>query len=226
MSVSVAAALIILAAAGIGVYSVVHRPDVKPFQNFTMTQITNSGKAVLAAISPDGRFVLSVLDDNGLQSLWLRNIPTGSDTQVIPPLAAHYESVRFSPDGNQMYFRKALTETEDASDLYRLPMLGGTPQKIVHDVDSDITFSPDGLRIAYIRQNKPEVGKYQLLTNALDGNDEKTLQVLPLTNTPFDLAWDPDGKQIAWQPVAGLRCSTLAVENPSSFCPQRKKLSD
>src|SRR5271168_4389544 len=58
-SVSVAATLIILAAAGIGVYSVVRRPDIKPFQNFTMTQITNSGKAVLAAISPDGRFVLS-----------------------------------------------------------------------------------------------------------------------------------------------------------------------
>jgi eukaryotic-like serine/threonine-protein kinase len=204
MSAAVAAALIILAAAGIGVYSVVHRPTAKPFQNFIMTRITNSDKAVLAAISPDGRFVLSVLDDNGPQSLWLRNIPTGSDTQVIPPSDAHYQSVRFSPDGNQMYFRKAIVETGDASDLYRLPMLGGTAQKIVHDIDSDITFSPDGLRIAYIRQNKPEAGKYQLLTNTLDGNDEKTLQVLPLTNTPFDLAWDPHGNRIAMATDGGI----------------------
>jgi Tol biopolymer transport system component len=204
MNAAVAAALIILAAAGIGVYSVVHRPGVKPFQNFIMTRITNSDKAVLAAISPDGRFVLSVLDDNGLQSLWLRNIPTGSDTQVIPPSDAHYQSVRFSPDGNQMYFRKAIVETGDASDLYRLPMLGGTAQKIVHDVDSDITFSPDELRIAYLRQNQPEVGKYQLLTNTLDGNDEKTLQVGPVTNTPFDLAWDPNGNRIAMATGGGI----------------------
>jgi eukaryotic-like serine/threonine-protein kinase len=196
MSAVVAAALTILAAAGIGVHSLLHTPTAKPFQNFIMTRITNSDKAVLAAISPDGRFVLSVLDDNGLQSLWLRNIPTGSDTQVIPPSDAHYQSVRFSPDGNQMYFRKAIVETGNVSDLFRLPMLGGTAQKIVHDVDSDITFSADGLRIAYIRI-KPEVGKYQLLTNTLDGNDEKTLQIGPVTNTPLDLAWDPNGNRIA-----------------------------
>jgi len=197
IGVVVAATLIILAAAGIGVYSVVHRPLTKPFQNFTMTRITNSGKAALAAISPDGRFVLSVRDDNGPQSLWLRNVPTGSDTQVVPPSDSQYQSVRFSPDGNQMYFRKAIVETGDVSELYRLPMLGGTAQKIVYDIDSDITFSPDGLRIAYIRQNKPEVGKYQLLTNTLDGNDEKVLQVGPLTNLPSDLAWDPNGNRIA-----------------------------
>jgi hypothetical protein len=29
----------------------------------------------------------------------------------------------------------------------------------MRDIDSDITFSPDTLRIAYIRQNDPEVGK-------------------------------------------------------------------
>jgi eukaryotic-like serine/threonine-protein kinase len=224
MGVAVAAALIILAAAGIGVYSVVHRPLVKPFQNFTMTQITNSGKAVLAAISPDGRFVLSVHDDNGLQSLWLRNIPTGSDTQVIPPSDAHYQNVRFSPDGNQMYFRKALTETQDSFELYRLPMLGGTPQKIVYDIDSDITFSPDGLRIAYIRQNKPEFGKYQLLTNALDGNDEKTLQVGPETNAPFDLAWDPNGNRIAMAIGGGIDMFDTSSGKDQPFLPPEKEV--
>jgi len=194
MGAVVAAALLILAAASIGVYSVVHRPPAKPFQNFTMTQITDSGEAMLAAISPDGRFVLSVLNDNGLQSLWLRNIPTGSDTQVVPPSDAHYQSVRFSPDGNQLYFRKSVVETHNVSELYRLPMLGGTPQKIIYDIDSDITFSPDGLRIAYIRGNQP-VGKNSLLSASLEGNDEKTLQIG--RDAPFDLAWDPNGNRIA-----------------------------
>lgn len=78
--------LTLLGAAGFGVYSVLHRPAAAPFQKFSITQVTNTGKAARAAISPDGKYVLSVMDDNGLQSLWLRNVPTGSDTQVIPSL--------------------------------------------------------------------------------------------------------------------------------------------
>jgi hypothetical protein len=80
------AVLTLLGAAGFGVYSVLHRPAAAPFQKFSITQVTNTGKAARAAISPDGKYVLSVMDDNGLQSLWLRNVPTGSDTQVIPSL--------------------------------------------------------------------------------------------------------------------------------------------
>ena len=207
----VVAGLMILAAAGIGVYSVVRDPVTKPFQNFTMTRITNSGKAALAAISPDGRFVLSVHDDNGPQSLWLRNIPTGSDTQVISPSDSHYQSVRFSPDGNQIYFRKSIVETDNISELYRVPMLGGTPQKIVYNIDSDIALSPDGLRIAYARQGKPELNKYQLLTNASDGNDEKTLQVGAVTSAPSNLAWILTAPSLPWRQVAELPCSTLTA---------------
>jgi hypothetical protein len=44
--------------------------------------------------------------DNGLESLLLRNLPTDSETQIIPASASHYESLAFSPDGNYIYFRK------------------------------------------------------------------------------------------------------------------------
>ena len=47
-------ALILLGAAGLGVYSLLHRPTPMPFQKFTITQVTNTGKAAQAAISPDG----------------------------------------------------------------------------------------------------------------------------------------------------------------------------
>jgi len=36
--------------------------------------------------------------------------------------------------------------------LYRAPMLGGTPQVLIRDVDSPVTFSPDGQRFAYLRE--------------------------------------------------------------------------
>ena len=39
-------------------------------------------KAARAAMSPDGKYVLSVIDDNGAESLWLRNVATGTDECV------------------------------------------------------------------------------------------------------------------------------------------------
>jgi serine/threonine protein kinase len=189
--------LILVAAAGYGVYSMLHHSSVAPFQNFTVTQITNSGKAELAAISPDGKYILSTLNDNGMRSLWLRNVPTASDTQVIPPEPSVYRSLAFSLDGNYIYFRKAQNATNSDYNLYRAPVLGGTPQVVVRDIDSDIAFSPDGKRVAYMRANDPEIGKYRLLTADVSGGDEKVLQIAPLQPTgPGYMAWSPDGQEL------------------------------
>jgi eukaryotic-like serine/threonine-protein kinase len=192
--------LVLLAAGGFGVYSLLSRSGPTPFQSFTITQITNTGKAQQAAISPDGKYVLNVQNDNGLQSLWLRNIPTGSDTQIVPPAAAVYRSLTFSPDGNYVYFRQAGISTQSEWDLYRTPVLGGTPQLITRDVDSGIAFSPDGHRIAYARANDPEVGKYRLLTANSDGSDETILQIAVngAGALPRNMTWSPDGKLITY----------------------------
>ncbi|MGA8199439.1 MAG: protein kinase, partial [Candidatus Sulfotelmatobacter sp.] len=192
--------LVLLAAGGFGVYSLLSRSGPTPFQNFTITQITNTGKALQAAISPDGKYVLNVQNDNGLQSLWLRNVPTGSDTQIVPPAAAVYRSLIFSPDGNYVYFRKAGIGTQSEWDLYRTPVLGGTPQLILRDLDTGIAFSPDGHRIAYARANDPEVGKYRLLTANSDGSDETILQIAAngAGDLPRSMAWSPDGKKITY----------------------------
>jgi serine/threonine protein kinase len=188
--------LALLAAAGFGVYSVLHRSAPVPFQNFTITQVTNSNRAIVAAISPDGKYVLTVMNDQGLNSLWLRNVATGSDTQVVPP-SASIRNVAFSPDGNYIYFRKAENAIASDFNIYRTPVLGGTPKAVVHDVDTQFTFSPDGRRMAYQRANNPETGKYRLLSANLDGSDEKALYVLPLKGMARWLTWSPDGKTIA-----------------------------
>ncbi len=188
-------ALPLLAAAGFGIYSLLTRTGPAPFQNFTMTQVTNTGKAEEAAISPDGKYILNVQNDSGLRSLWLRNVPTGSDTQIVPPASATYKSLAFSPDGNYIYFLKGSSEW----DVYRTPVLGGEPQDIVRDADTGVTFSPDGRRMAYVRFNDPDVGKFRLISANLDGSDETILLNAPITLDlwPWFVAWSPDGRRIA-----------------------------
>jgi serine/threonine protein kinase/Tol biopolymer transport system component len=183
--------------AAYGVYSLVHRAAPVPFQNFSITQVTKSGKAVSAAISPDGKYIFSVVSDKGQRSLWLRHLPTDSDTQIVPPSDAYYWGPIFAPDGNYVYFLKRESAAADESDLYRAPILGGTPQLTVHEADNPITFSPDGKRIAYVRTGHPEPGKFSLLTAQFDGSDEKLSVAGPIAEEPFGLAWTRDGKAIA-----------------------------
>jgi eukaryotic-like serine/threonine-protein kinase len=191
----VIAALFVLGAGGFGVYYLLHRPTA-PFQNFTITQVTNLGNVTWAAISPDAKFVVSLNDDNGAQSLWLHNVPTTSDTQFMRPTSSSYGTPEFSPDGDYIYYRK---EGDSGFDLYRTPVLGGSPQKLVHDIDTEVTFSPDRRHLAYFRYNNPETGKYRLLTATLEGNDEKVLQIGPAADQVLHPVWSPSGSQIAYR---------------------------
>ena len=189
--------LVLIAAAGYGLYSFLSDKAHRPFENFIITQVTNNGKTIAAAISPDAKYLLSVLDDNGKQSLWLRHVPTNSDTQVIAPADAVYQSLAFSPNGDYIYFLRASDKLGRGSDLLRAPVLGGAPQVIVRNVDSRITFSPDGQRFGFVRGMSPDLGKFRLLTANGDGTSELTFADGPMSALPIAVAWSPDGKQIA-----------------------------
>ena len=167
---------LLLVGTGYAVYSLLRgKAAAIPFRSFTITKVTDNGKSIQAAISPDGKYILSVVADAGKQSLWLRHVETNSDTQVVTPEATRYSRLAFSPDASYLDFRRPAGTLEDVHDFYRAPVLGGTPKVIAHDVDTNITFSPDGKRIAYARANDPEVGKFQLLTANPDGSDEKMI---------------------------------------------------
>ncbi len=225
LTAGVVIALIVLAAAGYGVYSMLGGgKKAIPFQNYTITQITDNGKSLLAAISPDGKYILSVVNDAGKASVWLRHVPTNSDTQIIAPAEAVYDDFEFSPDANYFHFRKARTSSQDVHDLYRAPALGGTPQIIVRDIDSNATFSPDGKQIAYERANDPEVGKISISRGQCGWHQRKNArqrprQLLPSSSSPGRrMASASPWRMATWYPAQSI-CSMLLPERWKSSQP-------
>jgi serine/threonine protein kinase/Tol biopolymer transport system component len=191
--------VVILLAAGYGVYSLMARKHARAFENFSVSKVTETGDAVDAQLSPDGKYILSLVRDKankGLASLSLRNVPTNSMTQVEPPAEVWYNGLRFSPDGNYFYFVRSDPGNSFLKYLYRAPLLGGTPEKLAADVDSNVTFSPDGRKLAFIRDDNPEPGKFQLIVRSVDTGGETVLASGPINQELYNPAWSPDGKTI------------------------------
>jgi serine/threonine protein kinase len=197
-SVSILFGLIVVLAAGYGVYSLLSHHRTVPFSNFSVTKVTEEGNVMYAKVSPDGKYILSVVRDKGLASLWLRNVPTNSMTQVQPPAEVYFGwfPLSFSPDGNYFYFVRSDPGAPALKFLYRAPLLGGTPEKLASDVDSNITFSPDGRKLAFLRYDNPEPNKYQLIVHSVDNGEETVLTSGSSAQSLRYPAWSPDGKTI------------------------------
>jgi serine/threonine protein kinase len=186
----------LVAAAGYGIYSLLQHSKHLPFESFEITNLTNSGHVSMASISPDGKYLLQVHSENGLESLWLRHIATGSNTQVVAPAATRYQSLTFSPDGSYLYFLRRDEEEHVIGILYAAPVLGGTPHVVVRDVDSPVTFSPDGQRFAFLRE-KHDSPYWDLIVMKSDGSDERQLfKDRTILSDSYTAAWSPDGKTI------------------------------
>jgi eukaryotic-like serine/threonine-protein kinase len=183
--------------AGILAYSIFFRNRGLPFQNLSVSKVTESRNVIDVAMSPDGKYILTIVRENGLASLSLRNIPTNSVTQVEPPAEVYFKGVRFSPDGNYFYFVRSDPGTNgDLQYLYRAPLLGGAPERLATDVDSNVTFSPDGRRLAFLRYDNPEPGKYQLIVRPVDSSQETVLTSGSSSQQLIFPTWSPDGKKI------------------------------
>ncbi len=146
-------------------------------------------------MSPDGRYLAEVKNDKGQRTLWVRNIPTNTDAQVLPAFTNPYVGLAFSPDGNSLYFVRGTEKNVYIRDLYQISVLGGTPRQIVHNVDSPPSFSPDGSRMVYLRQT-PELKDHFTELHIADRDGTNDQLVYKDSNFPGYPVWSPDGNTI------------------------------
>jgi eukaryotic-like serine/threonine-protein kinase len=177
-----------------------------PFAKVRFTQLTNTGKATVATISPDGKYVVHVVSNGVQSSLWVRQTATSSNVQIVPPSETRYVGVTFSVDGNYVYY-VVYEKNAAIGYVYQIPVLGGTPRKVIEDVDTPITFSADGKRFAWIRQF-PNSGETALFIANADGTGERKIASRQrperfTAGTPIGPSWSPTADLVA-TPAAGL----------------------
>jgi Tol biopolymer transport system component len=159
-----------------------------------IARLTSTGSADKAAISPDGKYLVHVASESGRQSLRVRQVNTNSDVQIVPPSDVQYAGLTFSRDGDFIYY-VAAEKNSSTSNLYQVPVLGGNERRLISNVGSAVTFSPDGQQLAFIR-NFPDAGEDALMIASAHGGGERKLTVRKLPNFFRHVAWSPQGKTI------------------------------
>jgi Tol biopolymer transport system component/predicted Ser/Thr protein kinase len=191
------AAAVVLVALAAGAYFWNNRSRGFNLQNMRITQVTTTGNARTAALSPDRRYIVYVLRDGEQESLWVQQLATGSHVQILPPDQARFVAVSFTPDGNYVMFVRSDKSTVNFRYLYQMPVLGGTPKQLIRDIDSAPSFSPDGQQFAFVRGILNPSGNEVLVANA-DGSGERAIAHLDgFAPAQMNVSWSADGKDLA-----------------------------
>jgi eukaryotic-like serine/threonine-protein kinase len=199
-AVAAVLAVLVFIAVGVGIYAWYGGEEGLARSAFARPQINRvetDGSVMLPAISPDGRYVAYVSGEFGSRSVVVQQISTGSTITLVPPTNFSLQSVAFSPTGDHVYYTQ-MTGDMSVATLYQVPTLGGQPKQLIEDIDSPITFSPDGDKFAFIR-HVPHSNSDTLLVA-----DAQTLEVQPLISseeTDYDFfamraSWSPKGDAI------------------------------
>jgi serine/threonine protein kinase len=148
------------------------------------TVLTYSGRDTLPAASPDGKTIAFVSSRDGTSKIWLRQLGTADEAALTE---GNDHAPRFSPDGATLLFARYDRGTWA---LYRVPILGGPPRKVLDQAVAG-DWSPDGVRIAFVRQ-RPGTTDWVVGVAASDGSQIRESPPVPTAlRSP---RWSPDGR--------------------------------
>ena len=166
---------------------------------FSSEKLSTDGKVTLAVISPDGKTVLYRNENGGQQSLWLRQLASANNTELIPPSEDVYYGLKYAPAGDFIYFGRGGRDHEHQADIYRTPIFGGVPVKVVSDTQGWFSISPDGAKISFVRCYRRDEENCSLwIADAENGRNAQKLAARP---RPFRISandFSPDGKNVAF----------------------------
>jgi Tol biopolymer transport system component/predicted Ser/Thr protein kinase len=166
-------------------------------QSMRITKLTDSGNVRTEALSPDGRYIVYALVHGEQQSLWVRNVATKSDVEILSPDAVWFSGLSFSPDGNYIYIVRSDKGILQFHSLYVMPVLGGPLRQLLRDVDGPVSFSPDGKQFTFMRGVLRETSLVEVRIANADGSNERLLATFPAhLSLIHGAAWSPDGKTI------------------------------
>ena len=164
----------------------------------TTSNLSNNGKVSIASISPDGHTLVFARRDGEGESLWKRDVWTGSESNLVSAAPVQFVGLTVTPASDFAYY-SVFAENAVASNLARISLNGGTPESIP-EINSDVTisFSPDGSRFAYTESHSAVKETHLKIANA-DGTQTRTLltakaekRVLPVFRSN-PVAWSPNG---------------------------------
>jgi serine/threonine protein kinase/Tol biopolymer transport system component len=171
--------------------------DKRPFASLSLTRLTTTGTAGLASVSADARYVAHVVTGERGVALWLRQVATSSNVEIVPPAQGRFAGLAFSPDSNYVLYVFYPAGTNIAS-LLQVPVLGGGSRQLLYDIDTAPTFSPDGKRMAFVRGAGQQA--FLMVVDA-DGSNPRELatrkEPLSYQQQLQTVAWSPDGRLIA-----------------------------
>jgi eukaryotic-like serine/threonine-protein kinase len=190
--------LLLLVAAGAGLYSMFQRtaaPVVAPGSQMVITRLTQLGNVSgCNSISPDGRYIVYCTREGPQGTLYLRQVAAASAVKIAERIGA----TTFSRDGNFVYLSTHGPD-EPLGALLTFPVLGGEPRRVLSNIYGPVAFSPDGAQMAFAREYAAE-GAMALMLADSDGGNERRLwsgKVGELWLSHMGPSWSTDGSQIA-----------------------------